>query len=66
MESKPNQDKVDDLVAMLDRLMEQGGGHINVKVESEDGAVEVETTNSMACSLAQGACAQPTELEIED
>lgn len=64
--SKDNQEKIDDLVAMLDQLMSNGGGHINVKVEDEDGSMQVETVNSTACSLQNGACAQPTELETEE
>lgn len=66
MNNDPNQKKIDDLVAMLDRLMEEGGGHVNVQVEEEEGDVQVETVRSTDCSLGKGACAQPTELPIDE
>lgn len=66
MKNEPNQKKIENLVAMLDQLMEDGGGHINVQVEEEDGMVQVQTVNSTDCSLGNGACAQPTELPTDE
>lgn len=67
MNKLQNEEKIDDLVAMIDQLMSEGGGHINVKSEGDDGEVEieVETTKSTDCSK-NGACSQPTELIDEE
>lgn len=66
MNNEPNQKKIDDLVAMLDRLMEEGGGHVNVQVEEENGDLQVQTIQSTDCSCQKGACAQPTELPLDE
>ncbi|MFI3325541.1 MAG: hypothetical protein R3Y35_05135 [Clostridia bacterium] len=55
-----------DLAALIDQMMSKGSGHINVKVEDDDGIAVVETTNSTECSLCMGACAQPTELSTDE
>ena len=52
--------KVQDLVAMLDQLMSQGGGHVEVKVEDADAPITVETTRNTDCSLGNKACNIPT------
>ncbi|MFI3283841.1 MAG: hypothetical protein R3Y57_02030 [Erysipelotrichaceae bacterium] len=57
--------KVQDLVAMLDQMMNDGCGHINVQVEGDGDTLSVETTNTTACSI-NSACAQPTELTLEE
>ncbi len=46
---------------MLDRFMENGGGHMNVKVDNPEdvGEAEIETFNSLACT-GNMACNQPT------
>ncbi len=62
---KKEKEEINDLVAMLDSMMSSGTGHINVKVEDENGVPVVETTNSTDCS-GLGACAQPTELSTDD
>lgn len=53
--------KIDDLVALLDNFMENGGGHMNV--QADDNIVEevtVETFNSISCSSGNMACGVPT------
>lgn len=52
---------IDDLVSMLDGFMENGGGHMNVKVENpqELSAIHVETFNTAYCSDNM-ACSVPT------
>ena len=60
---KTEEDKVEELVAMIDELMAKGDGHVNVKsgeVTSEDGtALNVQTFRSNDCGT--GACCQPNE-----
>lgn len=53
--------KIDDIVALLDDFMEQGGGHMNVQIDNEDtDELTVETFNSLSCSNGNMACAVPT------
>ncbi len=61
------QEKIDELVAMLDRFVTNGGGHMNVvtndisdaeSLMSED--VYVETFKSNDCCNGNMACAVPT------
>ena len=60
------QDKSDELVDMIEKLMEDGSGHLTI---SEDdlmgGGMSVKTYRSMDCSMGNMACCQPTEF-IED
>ncbi len=64
--TQKNKKQVDELVAMLDHLMQQGGGHVNVTVEEDDASMRVETTKSTDCSNGEMACAQPTEYFEEE
>ncbi|MFI3141908.1 MAG: hypothetical protein R3Y27_06325 [Clostridia bacterium] len=60
------QQKIDDLVSALDNLMSEGSGHINIKLSDDSNEISVQTTNSTDCSCVNGACAQPTELLVDD
>lgn len=53
--------KIDDIVAMLDNFVTNGGGHMNLQIddnESED--VIIETYKSTDCSTGNMACKVPT------
>lgn len=52
--------KAKELVAMLDQLMEQGGGHVTVQVEDAQAPIHVETSKSADCAAGNQACAVPT------
>ncbi len=53
--------KIDDLVALLDGFMENGGGHMNVQIDNDETEeVTVKTFNSLSCSNGNMACAIPT------
>lgn len=53
--------KIDDIVSMLDNLMAAEGGHVNVTVDTNAPAADkkVQTNNSLACN-GQMACSVPT------
>lgn len=53
--------QIDDLVAMLDKFVSEGGGHMNVEVENPEHMenIQVETTNSNCCQKNM-ACQVPT------
>lgn len=53
---------VDDIVNMLDSLMEQGKGHVNLKV-NETGKIDVESidvSQQTDCNEGDVACKIPT------
>lgn len=52
--------KVDDIINMLDNFTSNGGGHMNVAVDgNQTDAKTVETTNSNCCNKNM-ACMVPT------
>lgn len=54
-----------ELADLIDRLMEEGSGHINIKA-ANSGELSVNTLKSTDCSGTKGACCQPTELDDEE
>lgn len=52
-------EKIDDIVDMLDNFMANGGGHMNVDVAMKDGKKSVQTTISNDCNKNM-ACMVPT------
>ncbi len=59
-------DKSDELVDMIEKLMEDGSGHLTISAEDLIGdGMRVETYRSMDCSKGNMACCQPTELMDE-
>lgn len=63
---------VDDLIAMIDGFMAEGGGHMNVRVEEDGGvhtdtaSVKITTMNSLGLRRRQHACKVPTLFEGMD
>jgi len=56
-----NKDMVDDIVAMLDRSVANGVGHLNIStVESKDEAKSVEQLGCLDCAKGNLACSIPT------
>jgi hypothetical protein len=54
-------DMVDDIVAMLDRSVEKGVGHLNITtVESLDDSKTVEQLGCLDCAKGNLACSIPT------
>lgn len=59
-------DKSDELVDMIEKLMENGSGHLTISEDDLMGdGMNVTTYRSMDCSKGNMACCQPTEL-MED
>lgn len=61
--------KADDpaeLADLIDKLMEQGSGHVNI-ISGESGSeLKVDTVKSTDVCGTKGACCQPTEDAIDD
>lgn len=57
-----NQKKVEDIVAMLDRFMAEGGGHMNITegTSSDDTEKTVTTMGCLDCAAGNLACSVPT------
>ncbi|MBP3762117.1 MAG: hypothetical protein J6I55_11730 [Ruminococcus sp.] len=59
-----NADNPEELADLIDALMAQGSGHVNI--QSGDGGITVNTVRSTDCSGTKGACCQPTENAVDD
>lgn len=58
-----NDKKIEDLVAMLDQFMSNGGGHLNVTnngADSSDVVKKVTKMGSLDCASGNLACQVPT------
>ena len=53
-------EKIDDLVAKLDGMVENGHGHINVSYDPDQEGDTVETLGCLDCAKGDLACAVPT------
>lgn len=63
-----DKNQINDIIAMLDNMVEQGHGHVNVSVDDTIEAGE-KTTQTMGCTdCAKGdlACSVPTLMEGMD
>lgn len=64
---KHGENEVDELVAMLDGIMEQGGSRVSITVNSGDDGITVNTFNTTDCGGdGKTACCQPTEEDAID
>ncbi len=59
-------DEASELADLIDKLMGEGSGHINIRSGDNGGSVTVDTVNSTECSGNKGACCQPTELDEDE
>ena len=55
-----------ELADLIDQLMSQGSGHVNIESNENGEGLKVATVKSTDCSGKKSACCQPTELEPED
>lgn len=56
----------EELVELIDKLMSQGSGHVNIFSGVENsGGLRVETVKSTDCGI-KGACCQPNEKSEDD
>ncbi|MBR4554434.1 MAG: hypothetical protein IKO27_02450 [Ruminococcus sp.] len=52
--------ELDELVSMIDRLFEEGDGHLTIDVDETASGIRVNRYGTSDCGKL-GACAQPTE-----
>ena len=62
-----NDNRIDDIVSMLDNFVSQNGGHMNINVNSNDiNSKKIDTANSLDCSSSNMACNVPTFFEKDE
>lgn len=59
-------DEASELADLIDKLMGDGSGHINIRTGGDGSSFTVDTVNSTECSGSKGACCQPTELADDE
>ena len=55
-----------ELADLIDQLMAQGSGHVNIESNENGEGLHVATVKSTDCSGRKGACCQPTENAIDE
>lgn len=58
-----NTESPEALADLIDRLMSEGSGHVNVASNDGNG-LKIDTVNSTDCGT-KGACMQPTETSVD-
>ena len=56
----------DELADLIDQLMSQGSGHVNITSDGSGDGLKVDTVKSTDVCGTKGACCQPTEREPEE
>ncbi len=54
-----------ELADLIDQLMSQGSGHVNITA-AEDAELKVDTVKSTDICGTKGACCQPTENAVDE
>ncbi|MCQ2491238.1 MAG: hypothetical protein MJ079_06590 [Ruminococcus sp.] len=62
----PDENSPEELAELIDMLMSQGNGHINVTSDNECDGLKVETVSSRDIRGVMNACCQPTEDAVDD
>lgn len=55
----------EELADLIDSLMSEGTGHVNIFSNDDSDGLNVETIKSTDCGI-KGACCQPTEDAIDE
>ena len=64
MDIPVNANSPEELADLIDRLMSQGSGHVNIVGNGTE--LKVDTVKSTDMCGAKGACCQPTENAIDE
>ncbi|MBR1392877.1 MAG: hypothetical protein IJ561_03470 [Ruminococcus sp.] len=57
--------ELDELVSVIDKLMEQGDGHLTIDIDDTQDGIKVKRFTATDCGKL-GACAQPTEQQDDE
>ncbi|MDE5778150.1 MAG: hypothetical protein K2I10_06550 [Lachnospiraceae bacterium] len=61
-----NPNTVDDIVSMLDNMMGNGHGHVNVSIDDAQKEKSIKTLGCTDCAKGDLACSVPTLMEGMD
>lgn len=61
MQENKDAERIDELIDRIDAFMANGGGHMNVKVKSEDGEVAIERCATCCGEFSDSACNTPAK-----
>ena len=56
----------DELADLIDQLMAQGSGHVNITSDNSGDGLKVDTVKSTDICGVKGACCQPTENAVDE
>lgn len=59
-------DNPEELADLIDRLMSQGSGHVNITADSDGEGLKVSTVHTTDFCGTKGACCQPTEDAVDE
>ena len=66
MTSPENKNDPAELADLIDQLMAQGSGHVNIVSDGSGSELKVDTVKSTDICGTKGACCQPTENAIDE
>jgi len=58
-------DDPEELSALIDKLISEGSGHVNIVTQESGEGLKVDTVKSTDVCGVKGACCQPTEDAID-
>lgn len=58
-------DDPEELAALIDKLISEGSGHVNIVTQEGGEGLKVDTVKSTDVCGVKGACCQPTEDAID-
>ena len=56
----------DELADLIDQLLSQGSGHVNITSDNSSDGLKVDTVKSTDVCGTKGACCQPTENAVDE
>lgn len=56
----------EELAELIDKLMSQGSGHVNITSDKDGEGLTVDTVKSTDVCGVKGACCQPTENAVDN
>ena len=56
----------EELAELIDKLMSQGSGHVNITSDNDGEGLTIDTVKSTDVCGVKGACCQPTEDAVDN
>lgn len=62
----PRSQTPEELAELIDKLMVQGSGHVNILADESGNGLKIDTVKSTDICGTNGACCQPTENAVDE